>query len=655
MKKNNIFKMFVFTIMLFLIGVFSVKADYTIDFSNSDNRQAISHVIGTNGVSIRSHYRVDKEGNIVYCYQPYVAYAVTDSSFTGKLIYNNCSTVATNSTELSYIFTNGYGGTNDYATGGTKFEDYYATQLAVWYFGHRSNYSDSGYSRDYFEDFQKGSNGKITYIGSGSDNITTKAAELINDAIASVNATSSISLDTSSTKLNINSDRSYYVSEAIKINGSWIADSVTASVSGVTGAFVTNNVNATSGETVFKVGDTVYVKIPVANITKSSSVSLSVTSTSKKGTGTVSVCFNDPSTGSQKLVNATKGTPTLVNRKLTLTVEPAKVEVKISKQDVTGSKEVKGATLVIKKGNAEVTKWVSDGTVKKISLDVGTYTLEETIAPAGYKLSSSKVTFIVNSNGTVTVGGAVVDKVVMKNEPFYITISKRGLDKDKELIGAKLKITDKEGKLTTDLDGKSLEWITTNKEEKFHLAEGTYYLAEVEAPAGYIKSDKTIEFVVEKDGTIKVNKKEITKVTMENAPLYIYISKKSINGKTELPGAKLKITDKDGKLKKDLDGKSLVWTSSTKEERFRLAPGNYVLTELEAPKGYELSDAVIEFTVTEDGKILFDKKEAENNMIVFKNTPEPEQVVTGSSLIYILFVGIITAGAVTLFVLKRND
>lgn len=655
MKKNNIFKMFVFAIMLFLIGVFNVKADYTIDFSNSDNRQTISHVIGVNGPSIKSHYRVDKENNIVYCYQPYVAYAVTDSSFTGELIYNNCSTVTTNSTELSYIFTNGYGGTNDYAPGGTKFEDYYATQLAVWYFGHRSNYSESGYSRDYFEDFQKGNNGKITYIGSGSDNITTKAAELINAAIASVNATSSISLDTSNTKLVINNDRSYYVSGAIKINGSWVRDSVTVSISGVDGAFVTKNANATSGDTIFKVGDTVYVKVPAANITKSSSVSLSVTGTSKKGTGTVSVCFNDPSTGSQKLVNATNGTPTLVNRKITLTAEPAKVEVKISKQDITGSKEVKGATLVIKKGNTEVTKWVSDGTVKSISLDAGTYTLEETIAPAGYKLSSGKVTFTVNNNGTITVGGKVVDKVIMKNEPFYITISKSGLDKGKELIGAKLKITDKEGKLTTDLDAKSLEWITTEQEEKFHLAEGTYYLTEIEAPAGYIKSDKTIEFIVEKDGTIKVNKTEVTKVTMENSPLYIYISKKSINGKTELPGAKLKITDKDEKLEKDLDGKNLIWTSSTKEERFRLAPGNYILTELEAPKGYELSDAVIEFTVTEDGRILFDKKEAENNMIVFKNTPEPEQVVTGSSLIYILFVGIITAGVVTFFVLKRND
>lgn len=649
MKKNNIFKMFVFTIMLFLIGVFNVKADYTIDFSNSDNRQIASNEKFSD---YKTHYRITTNGDIVYCYQPYVSYSYTEG-VTEEFVFGNCKNVSSNSAQLAYIFANGYGGTNEYSTGGTKFDDYYATQLAIWYFGDRTLYNSG--SVDFLNNFNV-SNGRLTGNYNGSANVVTeKAAKLINAANDSVNGTSSISLDTSNTKLSISSDRSYYVSGAIKINGSWVRDSVTVSISGVTGAFVTSNVNATGGSTDFKVGDTIYVKVPAGNITKSSSITLSATGTSSKGSGTVQECTNSAIPAAQKMTSIVKGTPSEVNESLPLTAEPSKVEVKISKQDITGSKEVKGATLVIKKGNTEVTKWVSEGTIKKISLDAGTYILEETIAPAGYKLSSGKVTFTVNNNGTVTVDGKTVDKVVMKNEPFYITISKSGLDKDKELIGAKLKITDKEGKLTTDLDGKSLEWITTEQEEKFHLAAGTYYLTEIEAPAGYIKSDKTREFIVEKDGTIKVNKTEVTKVTMENSPLYIYISKKSINGKTELPGAKLKITDKDGKLEKDLDGKSLIWTSSTKEERFRLAPGNYVLTELEAPKGYELSDAVIEFTVTEDGRILFDKKEAENNMIVFKNTPEPEQVVTGSSLIYILFVGIITAGVVTFFVLKRND
>lgn len=650
MKKNNIFKMFVFTIMLFLIGVFNVKADFTIDFSNSDNREIASNELFTS--KYKTHYRVTTNGDAVYCYQPYVDYAYEGGTDV-KFVFTSCSDVSTNAAQLAYVYANGYGGTNDYSTGGTKFDDYYATQLAVWYFGDRTLYPP--HTVDFLSNFNV-SNGRLTGNYNGSSNKTSEmAAKLINDANDSVNARPSISLDTSSKKLNINSDRSYYVSGAIKINGSWVRNAVSVSISGVTGAFVTSNVNATSGSTDFKVGDTIYVKVPAGNITKSSSITLSATGTSNKGSGTVQECTNSAMPAAQKMTSIVKGTPSEVNKSLTLTAEPSKVEVKISKQDITGSKEVKGATLVIKKGNTEVTKWVSEGTIKKISLDAGTYTLEETIAPAGYKLSSSKVTFTVNSNGTVTVNGKVVDKVIMKNEPFYITISKLGLTKDKELVGAKLKITDKDGKLTIDLDGKSLEWITTESAEKFHLAEGTYYLTEIEAPAGYIKSDKTIEFIVEKDGTIKVNKTEVTKVTMENEPLYIYISKKSINGKTELSGAKLKITDKDGKLEKDLDGKSLIWTSSTKEERFRLAPGSYILTELEAPKGYELSDAVIEFTVTEDGRILFDKKEAENNMIVFKNTPEPEQVVTGSSLIYILFVGIITAGVVTFFVLKRND
>lgn len=650
MKKNNIFKMFVFTIMLFLIGVFNVKADFTIDFSNSDNREIASNELFTS--KYKTHYRVTTNGDAVYCYQPYVDYAYEGGTDV-KFVFTSCSDVSTNAAQLAYVYANGYGGTNDYSTGGTKFDDYYATQLAVWYFGDRTLYPP--HTVDFLSNFNV-SNGRLTGNYNGSSNKTSEmAAKLINDANDSVNARPSISLDTSSKKLNINSDRSYYVSGAIKINGSWVRNAVSVSISGVTGAFVTSNVNATSGSTDFKVGDTIYVKVPAGNITKSSSITLSATGTSSKGSGTVQECTNSAMPAAQKMTSIVKGTPSEVKESLPLTAEPSKVEVKISKQDITGSKEVKGATLVIKKGNTEVTKWVSEGTIKKISLDAGTYTLEETIAPAGYKLSSSKVTFTVNSNGTVTVDGKVVDKVIMKNEPFYITISKLGLTKDKELVGAKLKITDKDGKLTIDLDGKSLEWITTESAEKFHLAEGTYYLTEIEAPAGYIKSDKIIEFIVEKDGTIKVNKTEVTKVTMENEPLYIYISKKSINGKTELPGAKLKITDKDGKLEKDLDGKSLIWTSSTKEERFRLAPSSYILTELEAPKGYELSDAVIEFTVTEDGRILFDKKEAENNMIVFKNTPEPEQVVTGSSLIYILFVGIITAGVVTFFVLKRND
>lgn len=42
---------------------------------------------------------------------------------------------------------------------------------------------------------------------------------------------------------------------------------------------------------------------------------------------------------------------------------------------------------------------------KKLSLAPGTYTLEETIAPKGYIKSTSKITFVVKSDGTITVDG----------------------------------------------------------------------------------------------------------------------------------------------------------------------------------------------------------------------------------------------------------
>lgn len=561
MKKK--FKLFAFAIALFIIGIFNVKADYKIDFSNDLNKKSISY---NGNPPFSLHYKVNTAGSVVYCYQPYVSYAgAINDDFSGILNYKCSEKLSENVKQISYILINGYGGDNvndnDYFNNINENDQYYATQIALWFFGDKRYWQEAGKDSDYFENFKVDKDGKCTFNGT-TNNIIKIVTQLITDANKSVNAKESIALNISDTKLNVNSDRSYYISGPIKINGSWVKKSIKVSVSGATGAFITKDSNSTSGGTSFNIGDTIYVKVPASNITKNMSLTISASGTSKIGTGTIKKCENDEITESQQLLELIKETPKVINYNLSLTVEPVKVEVKISKL---------------------------------------------------------------------------------------------GADKTKQLVGAKLRITDKEGKLTTDLDGKSLEWITTENEEKFHLAEGTYYLSEVSAPAGYIKSDKTIEFVVEKDGTIKINNKEVTEVTMDNEPIYIYISKKSINGKTELPGAKLKITDKEGKLEKDLDDKSLIWTSSTKEEKFHLAPGSYILTELEAPNGYELSDTIIEFTITEDGKILFDKKEAENNMIVFKNTPEPKQTQTGSSLIYILFLGILTAGAVTFFVVKKID
>ena len=99
---------------------------------------------------------------------------------------------------------------------------------------------------------------------------------------------------------------------------------------------------------------------------------------------------------------------------------PEKVEeiiVKISKQDITNGKELEGATLVVRNSKGEIIdEWVSGNEPHIIKgLEEGTYTLEETIAPKGYKLSSEKITFEVKNNGVVT-------EVVMYNTPESTTI-----------------------------------------------------------------------------------------------------------------------------------------------------------------------------------------------------------------------------------------
>lgn len=236
---------------------------------------------------------------------------------------------------------------------------------------------------------------------------------------------------------------------------------------------------------------------------------------------------------------------------------------------------------------------------------------------------------------------AITETFTVKIAPTNVTISKTDIAGSKEIEGAHLVVKDKNGNTVSGGD-----WISETNPKTLSLAPGTYTLTETIAPEGYIKSSETIEFVIGDDGKVKVDGKEVERVTMKNKPIMVYISKRSINGKDELPGAKLKITNKSNdKLVKDLDGKELEWISTTKEQSFHLAAGTYILTESLAPKGYETSDTKLEFTVTEDGKVLVDKKAQEKNLIIFRNTPEAEIVPTGSAYIYIaIILGIISLG-----------
>jgi hypothetical protein len=186
-------------------------------------------------------------------------------------------------------------------------------------------------------------------------------------------------------------------------------------------------------------------------------------------------------------------------------VDTKTTPIKISKRDITNENELPGATLVVKDsfGNV-IDEWVSESTPHYITKELtpGEYTLSETIAPKGYVLSTSTVTFTVKSDGTVD------GTVVMYNAPMKgVKISKQDATTGKELPGATLVLKDADGNVID-------EWVSTTKPHYIeNLPEGTYTLIEKIAPAGYGLSEEVITFEVKYDGSV------MSPVVMKNSPI----------------------------------------------------------------------------------------------------------------------------------------
>ncbi len=173
------------------------------------------------------------------------------------------------------------------------------------------------------------------------------------------------------------------------------------------------------------------------------------------------------------------------------------------------------------------------------------------------------------------------------------SVSKVSAGGGDELAGAVLTVTDK--------DGNEIERWTTGDEPHiiFGLEAGeTYTLTEVSAPDGYTVAE-TAEFTVLSDGSV-------TEVVMVDAQTVTNIRKVDSESGNDLAGASLKITDSNGETVEE-------WVSDgTVHEILGLKAGEtYTLTEVSAPDGYDVAEAV-EFTVSADGSV--------ENTVVMKDT-----------------------------------
>ena len=192
--------------------------------------------------------------------------------------------------------------------------------------------------------------------------------------------------------------------------------------------------------------------------------------------------------------------------KITMVDEKIKsTKVKISKTDVTGSKEVPGATLVVKDASGSVVeKWVSTNEAHYVTVDPGVYTLTETIAPKGYKLSTTTITFKVDEDLNLyeLVDGKYtkVDHIKMINELIdksAIKINKLDSKTNKYVSGAILMIKNNKGDTVATI-------TTTDSASYINLDEGEYVLSEEAAPSGYEKTDTKVYFTVDAEGKIKI-------------------------------------------------------------------------------------------------------------------------------------------------------
>ncbi len=287
-------------------------------------------------------------------------------------------------------------------------------------------------------------------------------------------------------------------------------------------------------------------------------------------------------------------------------------KVYISKVDLGAGNELPGATLIVTDAKGEKkAQWVSTTEKHYIEkLPAGDYTLTEITAPKGYTVAES-MSFTVTADGAVTVGGKVVDEntVVMKDDITKLYISKVDLGAGNELPGATLNIYDTYG-------AKAAEWISTTEKHYIEkLPAGAYTLVETTAPYGYATAE-SIRFVIDKDGTVKIGGVAVDKntVVMKDDITRVYISKVDLGAGNELPGATLSITDKSG-------AKVAEWISTEEKQLIEMIPaGEYTLTEITAPNGYEVAESM-NFTVEANGTVTVNGKAVDANTVIMKDAP----------------------------------
>lgn len=238
-----------------------------------------------------------------------------------------------------------------------------------------------------------------------------------------------------------------------------------------------------------------------------------------------------------------------------------------------------------------------------VSLKPGKYALKEISAPKGYILSDEVINFEIDENGNVkdSNGNVVTNKTfTVVNELPTIKIRKINESK-KDIKGAEIVICDYDAE-TKKESNCNFKWTTDGTTKELTIGvdfgsinDGSYIIKEVSAPHGYELSEPKV--ITVKDGKIFGDLQKDTVVIVDKA--YLEVSKTDATGQDEIPGADMKLFDKDGNLVEK-------WTSG--EEAYKISGLKtnevYEIVEDLAPEGYVKLSTSIKFIINDEGKVV---------------------------------------------------
>ena len=374
-------------------------------------------------------------------------------------------------------------------------------------------------------------------------------------------------------------------------------------------------------------------------------------------------------------VKATDIEFTVTEEKVNQEVNMKDKQVKVSKT-TAGGDEVVGASMQIRDefGNI-IDEWISDGKEHYATglVEGKKYILHEDLAPAGlnlandieFEVSYAKENQKVEMIDTINEVSKVDEKGnLLKGAEMTVTSNKTKNIIDKWISGqhifdvtdemkSQLKETGKAEGMYVDNEDSTVQYsIAKNKgkddytvmfvedgittytnidldgNETRHMIQGLeageeYVLKETKTPDGYA-TFKTQTFTAEEG--------KDTSLSMVDEDTKGEVSKQDITTKKELEGAKLKVTDKDGKVIDE-------WTSGKQPHMIKnlTAGETYTLTEVIAPKNYKIAES-LRFTVKDTGKI---------QRVIMYDRPVNNYVETGDEnnycfilmLICMIFIG----------------